>query len=414
MKKLITLLFLLPQLLLAQTNIVFTTPNSTTPGDQNVIIGNLASSTATTGQKNVVIGSSSGTYLTSGVENTFVGSFAGQTSSSGSSNTFVGANAGLYNSAGNFNTMLGYYAGLFSTNGSNNTYLGNYTGYYNTGSDNTFVGGGAGGTLGFGSGSGSRNTNVGINSGSRNLKGNDNVYVGSGSGRNNISGNKNIIIAPNSNATSYTSNNNVLLGYNAQVGDNLESSVAIGINAKVSLSNAIVLGDYTNSSIAVGIGTDSPQFPLDVRGIINLRNKGTIKFSHLINPNLRNGTTDQFLTVNQHGETVLAHYRLQIDDANQWSDKVFESGYELKPLSEVETYIKYYKHLPNVPSAEQVVKEGIDPVQINAKLLEKIEELTLYSVQQDKTIHQQSEELQVIKQKQAQLEMMLQQVLKSK
>ncbi|CAN5320112.1 hypothetical protein BH09BAC4_BH09BAC4_52000 [soil metagenome] len=91
--------------------------------------------------------------------------------------------------------------------------------------------------------------------------------------------------------------------------------------------------------MVVGIGTDSPQFPLDVRGNIRIQGNGTLKFSHLVNPKLRNGSTDQFLTVNEQGETVLARYRLQISDQNQWADRVFDSSYKLKPLAEVERQI---------------------------------------------------------------------------
>ncbi|WP_461075028.1 hypothetical protein [Spirosoma flavus] len=67
-----------------------------------------------------------------------------------------------------------------------------------------------------------------------------------------------------------------------------------------------------------------------------------------------------------------------------WSDKVFDDTYQLKRLSEVEQYIKTNKHLPGVPSAKEVVEKGIDVAKMDAKLLEKIEELTLYSIQLEK------------------------------
>ncbi|MBD2699977.1 hypothetical protein IC229_04980 [Spirosoma sp. BT702] len=151
-----------------------------------------------------------------------------------------------------------------------------------------------------------------------------------------------------------TGSNNVMVGANAQTtGGSIQNAVAIGANGKVALNNAIVLGDLTNTSIAFGIGTDSPQFPLDVRGTINLRNNGKIKFAHLSNP-IHNGTKDQFLTVNEQGETVLAKHRLRIDNVTQWSDKVFTKGYVLSPLADVENHIQQYGHLPNVASAEHL------------------------------------------------------------
>jgi trimeric autotransporter adhesin len=56
------------------------------------------------------------------------------------------------------------------------------------------------------------------------------------------------------------------------------------------------------------------------------------------------------------------------------------------PLQQVEQYVQKNKHLPNIPSAEQVVNEGIDLAKMNAKLLEKVEELTLYIIEQDKRL----------------------------
>ena len=67
-----------------------------------------------------------------------------------------------------------------------------------------------------------------------------------------------------------------------------------------------------------------------------------------------------------------------------WADHVFAPHYRLKSLGEVEAYIKANKHLPGIPSAEEVVKEGVDMVDMTAKLLEKIEELTLYMIEMKK------------------------------
>jgi hypothetical protein len=64
-----------------------------------------------------------------------------------------------------------------------------------------------------------------------------------------------------------------------------------------------------------------------------------------------------------------------------WADFVFDESYELKPLEEVETFISKNKHLPDVPSAAQVNKDGIDLAQMDATLLQKIEELTLYMIE---------------------------------
>jgi hypothetical protein len=70
-----------------------------------------------------------------------------------------------------------------------------------------------------------------------------------------------------------------------------------------------------------------------------------------------------------------------------WSDYVFEPGYLLKPLHEVESFIKTNKHLPGIPSAGTLVKEGgIDVNKMFAAQMEKIEELTLYLIEMKKEI----------------------------
>lgn len=69
-----------------------------------------------------------------------------------------------------------------------------------------------------------------------------------------------------------------------------------------------------------------------------------------------------------------------------WADFVFDDEYKLMPLQHVENYIRENKHLPEIPSAKEVTKDGIDVAEMDAKLLQKIEELTLYVIQQQKDI----------------------------
>jgi hypothetical protein len=69
-----------------------------------------------------------------------------------------------------------------------------------------------------------------------------------------------------------------------------------------------------------------------------------------------------------------------------WADFVFQPDYKLPALSEVEQYINANQHLPEIPSAAEVEKEGLDLGEMNKKLLQKVEELTLYLIEQQKTI----------------------------
>lgn len=69
-----------------------------------------------------------------------------------------------------------------------------------------------------------------------------------------------------------------------------------------------------------------------------------------------------------------------------WSDFVFFDNYKLPTLLEVENHIQEKGHLKDIPSAKEVKKNGIYLGEMNAKLLQKIEELTLYTIQQQKEI----------------------------
>ena len=84
-------------------------------------------------------------------------------------------------------------------------------------------------------------------------------------------------------------------------------------------------------------------------------------------------------------------------DLNGWPDFVFDNTYELMTLEEVEDYIVEHKHLPEIPGEAEVTEKGIDLGEMNAKLLQKIEELTLYLIEQNKQLkktHQHIAELQ--------------------
>ncbi|MEQ8474138.1 MAG: hypothetical protein RIC35_23280 [Marinoscillum sp.] len=82
-----------------------------------------------------------------------------------------------------------------------------------------------------------------------------------------------------------------------------------------------------------------------------------------------------------------------------WPDYVFSSDYFLKSLDQTEAFIQENKHLPGIPSAQEVAEEGINLGAMNARLLEKIEELTLHLIEQNKKIKQMEERLKAVEQK---------------
>ncbi len=84
-------------------------------------------------------------------------------------------------------------------------------------------------------------------------------------------------------------------------------------------------------------------------------------------------------------------------EASPWPDYVFSDEYELRGLEELESFIQKNGHLPEVPSEQEVKKTGQDLGQVQAVLLKKIEELTLYLIEEQKQRKQLEEELKKLK-----------------
>ncbi|WP_260128728.1 hypothetical protein [Elizabethkingia anophelis] len=82
------------------------------------------------------------------------------------------------------------------------------------------------------------------------------------------------------------------------------------------------------------------------------------------------------------------------------ADFVFEDSYQLPNLESVEKHIKENKHLPEIASAAEMQKDGVNIGYFQIKLLQKIEELTLYSIEQNKLIKEQQERLKKLEEKQ--------------
>lgn len=174
--------------------------------------------------------------------------------------------------------------------------------------------------------------------------------------------------------------------------NSLQRASAIGYNAKVAVDDGLVLGDST--LVKVGIGTANPQARLDVRGAFRL--KGNLNFVASANQNLMNINNENFLAIDTDGIPILSQFKIRYHTKNQWSDRVFEKDYSLLSLKKTEEFIEKNKHLPNVPSASEVVAKGVAVDVMVSKLLEKIEELTLHVIRQEKEIRALRKEMEVI------------------
>ncbi|MDN5213023.1 hypothetical protein QQ020_13230 [Fulvivirgaceae bacterium BMA12] len=187
----------------------------------------------------------------------------------------------------------------------------------------------------------------------------------------------------------------------------------------------------------LGIGTTSPKSPLDVNGDIAIKYGNALKVNAANDGSWTNTSNRIILRTSWNAEvhdyvdfkvpgavpntanmrftkngrlgigTTTPDAKLAVNgrihakevkvDLNGWPDFVFESSYKLMTLEDVENYLAEHKHLPEIPSEAEVMENGINLGDMDAKLLQKIEELTLYLIEQHKQLkkaHQNIAELQ--------------------
>jgi len=143
---------------------------------------------------------------------------------------------------------------------------------------------------------------------------------------------------------------------------------------------------FISSSGNVWIGANSPNMVLDVNGNIKakqlkIENGAGDGITNLIDLKTTAGT-DAF-TVKDNG---YVYARELIVKRDGWEDRVFENDYKLLTLTELENFITQNKHLPGIPTEADVLKNGIKTGEMDALLLNKVEELTLYLIEQNKKI----------------------------
>ncbi|WP_333659201.1 hypothetical protein [Flavobacterium sp.] len=97
------------------------------------------------------------------------------------------------------------------------------------------------------------------------------------------------------------------------------------------------------------------------------------------------------------GGIMTEKVKVALRNTSNWADYVFEKDYKLLPLNEVEKFVKINKHLPGVQSAKELAENGIDVAEMQSKQMEKIEELTLYIIEQNKKLEKQNDEIQTLK-----------------
>ncbi|MDD4991607.1 MAG: hypothetical protein PHR83_05165 [Paludibacter sp.] len=173
------------------------------------------------------------------------------------------------------------------------------------------------------------------------------------------------------------------------------SKLDIGVPHAYNQNEVIRIGSHSDANTYWGLGLN---YRLDNAGNPSgylVGYEGSTSFDALsINLYSRRvgiGTSnpDELLTVNG---TIHAK-EVKVDLTGSLADYVFSPSYKLMPLNQVEQYVKTNSHLPEIPSASEVKEKGMNMGDMQNKLLQKVEELTLYVIEQQKEINQLKQEL---------------------
>lgn len=211
--------------------------------------------------------------------------------------------------------------------------------------------------------------------------------------------------------TTSLANNAIALGSGVSSGapmvNSIANSLAVGFNSTIP---TLFVGPSSGTGTIgkVGIGTTTPNSMLDIKtystaDAINVSNSSGNVLMHLDNSGKLllgyssalsagalnyNTNYSALLHVNGNiivGSTSVTNCNIWVSQTG-WSDFVFDDDYKLIPLYEVEKFYKKNHHLPDVPTQKDIQEKGNNLGQTDVVLLQKIEELTLYMVEQQKRI----------------------------
>jgi hypothetical protein len=376
--------------------------------NQNVAIGFDALTTDQAGSFNTALGVNALMMSNGAFDNTALGHRTLEQNIEGSSNVAVGKSALFSNQDGNDNTALGRSAMVAHTTGASNVAIGR-----NAMIDHL---------------SGDNNTALGRSALFKNLTGSGNIAIGYQAGFFELGSNK--LYIDNSSTTAP-------LIYGDFATNLLRANGELEVTGDLEVTGNAFFVDQ--SLRRAGIGTTAPIVKLHVKdpgfthitvesgagldAVIQLtddasqgadhqwtmRNDGSqghrfqwrynnqSKMVLATDGRLALGTTTPatgyLLSVN--GKIIAEELRIQLDGS--WPDYVFTDDYQLMPLEELEASINRHGHLPGIPKAEVIDNEGLDTGEMQRKMMEKIEELTLYVIELKKENVAMREEMNSIK-----------------
>jgi len=178
-------------------------------------------------------------------------------------------------------------------------------------------------------------------------------------------------------------------------GDGTSTMVFVpgGGNVTANGGGLMRLGDLEGSNM----GIDGDQILTRTNGapgplFLNYQSGGVVHTTRLT---VNTATPAAGYSVSVNGKVICEE--LVVQNSAEWPDYVFAPDYPLMPLHELEASIQKHNHLPGVASAKQIGEEGIPLGQVQKQMMEKIEELTLYLLPQNKRLQAQENELQQIR-----------------
>jgi hypothetical protein len=174
-----------------------------------------------------------------------------------------------------------------------------------------------------------------------------------------------------------------------RVGVNISSpqhSLDVNGDARIMKTLKVGVNSIYIASIDQGTGTDNTIY---ASGDLLLQSNASNSYNTIINAN-NSGNVGIGITFPAHKLEVAGTVRACkfIAEANTWCDYVFEENYELRSIDSLAVYIQQFRHLPEVPTTQEALENGVDVVEMETILLKKIEELTLYIIQLNKRINE--------------------------
>lgn len=250
-------------------------------------------------------------------------------------------NAG--NGGGVSSSYFGYQSARLVTQGQRwNTMVGYRTGYnlINTDPNNN---------------RGRENSFFGASTGASTTIGRGNTFIGQASGKDNTTGSYNTVVGMHAGYKNKSGSGNVMIGRRAGYWETGSNKLYIDNSTT---SSPLIHGDFSTDLLTIN---------------------GTMRIGNVTTPSgYKLYVDDGILTEKVKVATV---------GSADWADYVFEENYDLNSTEDVAKFIKENKHLPNVPSAQEVSENGVDMVEMDATLLRQIEELWLHMIELKKEMN---------------------------